>query len=292
MLAILNRNGGSRTDTLVKLVLIFFISLLSFSVGTYVGKQVSDNDHRRAQVEGDYQGVASQEENHADAESAEKAEEEKLSDDEIASLTEEFVTKEKDAAAQPVPAEVEREVASQPAEDTAGYKKFSGKNAPSHTAAPVEKTVPAAKTPASTAQAAPEMTKPAPAPVTEVVKPIAATDAPAAAAHRVAQGQAPAPDMKAPRKPDSILPSVAATAVGKYTVQVASYPDEAQAKNHAAELKGKGWNAFYIPAEIQGKNWYRVSVGLFTSAKSAGEFRKEFQKESNVATAIVQKIIK
>lgn len=297
MLAILNRNGGSRTDTLVKLVLIFFISLLSFSVGTYVGKQVSDNDHRRAQIEGDYQDVAAHDgDQQSDAAAPEKAEEEKLSDDEIASLTEEFVTKEKDAAAQAASAELDREVASQPVEDTTGYKKFNNKaaKADDHKEAPAA--VVAEKAPASV-KPAPQMTKPAPAPETVVVDPhhmikTAAKDAPAAAANRVALGQAPAPDMSAPRKPDSVLPSVAATAVGKYTVQVASYPDEAQAKNHAAELKGKGWNAFYIPAEIQGKTWYRVSVGLFTSAKTAGEFRKEFQKESNVATAIVQKIIK
>ena len=44
--------GNSKADTLVKVVLVFFISLLSFSVGTFVGKQVSDSHHRRMALEG------------------------------------------------------------------------------------------------------------------------------------------------------------------------------------------------------------------------------------------------
>ncbi len=48
--------GGSRTDTLIKLVLIFFISLLSFSVGTFVGKKFSDSQHKLAQLESEYEG--------------------------------------------------------------------------------------------------------------------------------------------------------------------------------------------------------------------------------------------
>lgn len=35
----------SKADTLTKIVLVFFISLLSFTFGTYVGKAVSDHDH-------------------------------------------------------------------------------------------------------------------------------------------------------------------------------------------------------------------------------------------------------
>ncbi len=297
---------------MVKLVLIFFISLLSFSVGTYVGKQVSDNDHRRAQIEGDYGTVASHGEAGHDSHSdSQKSEEEKLSDDEIASLTEEFVTKEKDEAKLAAPV-VERAVASQ-AEETSGYKKYNGGKETKAEAAPVQKSAPAnratasdlAHAPATAAAAkwdakahsAPAANLPAPA-ATKVdgappakLQAAPKADPAAKAADRVAGGMAPAADQKEARKPDTVLPSVAATAVGKYTVQVASYPDEAGAKTHAADLKGKGWNAFYVPAEIQGKTWYRVSVGLFTSAKSAGEFRKEFQKESNVASAIVQKII-
>lgn len=312
----LNQRGASKSGTLIKmtqaLVLLLFVSLLAFSAGTFIGKKVSDSEHRRAQLEGEYKAVASNEgEEHGDAHSAaghDGAAEENLSEDDIASLTEEFVTKEKEEITQPEPT---REVASEEhaAPAAGGYKKFGDKAKPAaapahdeHAAAPAAHAdahaapaPAAAKAPAKAAPvahespAAPAKSEAAAAPK---AAPKAAATAPSPAATRVAEGHAPAEDVKEERKPMSVLPSIAATAVGKYTVQVASYPDETEAKNHAATLKGKGWNAFYIPAEVQGKTWYRVSVGLFTNAKSATEFRKEFQKESSVATAIVQKIIK
>jgi len=272
-----NKNGGSRTDTLIKLVLVLFISLLSFSVGTYVGKQVSDVDHRRAQYEMSDETMAHQAEADTENSSATTGEEkDALSDEDIASLTEEFIRKEKPSGDVKMEAEeATREVAS---ENASGYKKYNS----SQTTEP-------APTPTPTPKAEPSP-KPSPS-----MKPTPNTAqspvAPSAPAQRVASGQPPAPDMAEPRKPNSVLPSLAATAVGKYTVQVASYVEEGEAKGHAAELKNKGWNAFYIPATINGKNWYRVSVGLFSTAKSATDFQKEFQREAKVETSIVQKIV-
>lgn len=270
-----NQKPAPKTGTIIKvtqtLVLLLFVSLLAFSAGAFIGKRVSDSEHRRAQLEGDYQGIASHESEDI-PKAAEKKEEDKLSADEIASLTDEFVTKERQMEAAPEE-EPAREVASQP-DATTGYKKFGGAETPKKVEAQPDHT---AATMTNTSKAATKLESP--------------KDAPTTAAKRVSEGKAPAEEVKEERKPQSVLPSVAGTAVGKYTVQVASYVDETQAKNHAADLKAKGWNAFYIPAEVQGKMWYRVSVGLFTTAKTATDFRNEFQKESQVATAIVQKIV-
>ena len=107
----------------------------------------------------------------------------------------------------------------------------------------------------------------------------------------VADGEAPSDGAAEERKPSSLLPSVASSAIGKFTVQVASYPEEKEAKSHAADLKTKGWNAFYLPAKISGRTWYRVSVGLFNNDKTAQSFRAQFVKESGSKAAIIQKII-
>lgn len=294
----MNNRGGSRMDAFIKIILVGFVSLLSFSVGTYVGKQVSDSDNRKAKVEGEYNEVAKHdegghaEEGHGEAgQDAHGATDEKLSDEEIASLTDEFVNKEKTEAEQgEAHEEPARQVAATTHEDNSGYKKFKN-NKGGHDA----EAAPAAHGETAEHAADPHKKPAAPeAPAAEHSpapqgKPHAAKPSPAA--QRVAAGQAPAPDMAEPRKPQSVLPTIAASAVGKFTVQVASYPDETQARDHAATLKSSGWNAFYIPADIQGKKWFRVSVGLFTSAKSAGEFRTDFMKESKVQTAIVQKIV-
>jgi hypothetical protein len=51
---------GSKTDVVVKLVLVFFIALLSFSIGTFVGKKFSDNQHKMATLEPGHVGEESQ----------------------------------------------------------------------------------------------------------------------------------------------------------------------------------------------------------------------------------------
>jgi septal ring-binding cell division protein DamX len=233
----MSEKGSSKADTLVKVSMVFFISLLSFSVGTFVGKQVSDSDHLRMKLEGEYRGGGDRQA--ASTESA--AATDKVSEKEVENLTEEFVNKEKSAAAT---VSAQKDDAS----DKSGQK--------------MDKQAKRGKA----------------AEVNEV-------------AEKVAKAKAPADSASEARKPSSTLPSVANSAAGKYTVQVASYADEKEAQNHVAELKGKGWNSFYFPANVQGKTWYRVSVGVFDNMKNAREFSVQFMKDANTKAAIVQKIV-
>ncbi len=254
-----SEKGSSKTDTLVKVVLVFFISLLSFSVGTFVGKQVSDSDHRRMALEGEYKtdrGVASTEKGEGKAEGEH---EEKISDKEVESLTEEFVNKEKANVG-------EHETAAKEKMEDAG-----------------ESSEHAAKEPEG------EKTEKVDAKGYKVYN--RDTAKLGDVAEKVAKGEAPSDGKAEERKPSSVLPSVASAAVGKYTVQVGSYAEEKEAKGHAAELKGKGWNSFYFAANVDGRTWYRVSVGLFNNIKSANEFRGQFMKDANTKSAIVQKIV-
>ncbi|MCB0365523.1 MAG: SPOR domain-containing protein [Bdellovibrionaceae bacterium] len=305
----LNQVGGSKADTIVKLVLIFFISLLSFSVGTFVGKQVSDSDYKRAALEEDYKSF--RQAGHGEDQKVDH--EEKVTDEELTSLTEEFVKKEKAAIAEKKPRDVastkddhpEAKVESQPSKEHAGYKKYS-KGKPSEEfvahdkakkdevaaykeklkAAEHEKESPhQVDTKGGSHEAASHEAKShettaahSPSPVTKE-------------AQRVADGKAPVADPAKVRTPTSVLPSVATSSVGKYTVQVASYATEEEAKAHASELKQKGWNAFYVPADVKGRTWFRVSIGLFTNQKSAMSFREELMKQSAISSAIIQRIV-
>lgn len=269
--------GSSKADTLVKVVLVFFISLLSFSVGTFVGKQVSDSDQRRIALEGEYKA----DRNVASAE----GDAEKISDKEVESLTEEFVNKEK-AARDVATADESAAAGEHKAEETKadGYKSYprgeKTETAEEHGGDDHAEAAPAAKT-----AEAPKAAKPAPAAKT------AKADGAQKAAEKVAHDKAPTDGHKEDRKPTSALPAVASSAIGKYTVQVGSYPDENEAKSQAAALKAKGWSAFYLPANVQGKTWFRVSVGLFEKDKDAKEFRAQFMKETNTKSALVQKIV-
>ncbi len=84
---------GAKTDVIVKMVLVFFISLLSFSIGTFVGKKYSDNQHKLAALEPNKLDHSSPEvapeaaKEHTAAKVGET-----MSDEEIAKLAEEFVT--------------------------------------------------------------------------------------------------------------------------------------------------------------------------------------------------------
>lgn len=292
--------GSSKADTLVKVVLVFFISLLSFSVGTFVGKQVSDSDHRRLALEGEYKT----ERNVASTDEKAEAGDQAISDKEVENLTEEFVNKEKrEPAAASEEEKAEPASAVEHAEGKAegnGYKSYprAGKNAKAEPAPEkAEHGKPAAHEPAAKPAAehaeAPAHGHEAPVAAAKPAHPAPAkkADAAHAAAEKVAANEPPTDGKAEERKPNAALPAVASSAVGKYTVQVASYMTEDEAKNHAATLKGKGWNAFYLPATIQGKPWFRVSVGLFNNDKSAKEFRAQFLKESGSKTALVQKIV-
>jgi len=283
-----SEKGSSKADTLIKVVLVFFISLLSFSVGTFVGHQFSKSEQRRMALEGEYKA----ERNVA---STNEASDEKISEKEVESLTEEFVNKEKAGAKEPVDDSAE-EVAEHGAEhaehkaapDSNGYKAVprAGKKVEAH-AAPAEHTTEEAKTDAHG--------KPAPKAVAPKTAPKSASthgeDGAHEAAEKVAKGEAPTDGMKESRKPTSALPAVASSAIGKYTVQVGSYPEEAEAKTQAAALKAKGWSAFYVPANVQGRTWYRVSVGIYDSSKAATEARAQFMKDTNSKSALVQKIV-
>ena len=278
-----SEKGSSKADTLIKVVLVFFISLLSFSVGTFVGHQFSKSEQRRMALEGEYKAERS-------VASAE-VDDQKISEQEVESLTEEFVNKEKAGVKEPVDTsetEVNEHAAHKaPEADTSGYKAVprvtkKGDAQADH-----------AEAPKAEAHAAPTKAAPAPAKAAPKPAPKAAQteDGPAEAADKVSHGEAPTDGAKEVRKPSSALPAVASSAIGKFTVQVGSYPDEAEAKSHAATLKSKGWSAFYVPATIQGRTWYRVSVGIYDSSKAATEARTQFMKDTNNKNALVQKIV-
>ncbi len=97
---------SQKTDTMIKLALVFTISLLSFSIGTYVGKMYSDNQHKLALLEpqahpaGDNHEFATTEvggEKQA-ATNAPAVKETTLTDSEVAKIAEEFATDETESS--------------------------------------------------------------------------------------------------------------------------------------------------------------------------------------------------
>ena len=245
---------ASKSDMVVKLVLVFFISLLSFSVGIFAGKKYSDNQHTLAQLEPQKGEKTAREVASVNNEENSKEKSGTMTDEEIAKLAEEFVSDEK----APTGGEGHGEKA-------AAHGEVTGNTEAKHDAA-------SAKT-ATTQEPS------------TVAKDLAAGKAPAA--HTATETKAVA---KENRVPSSLPANVAQYTVGKFTVQVASYNNEGEAQKLATELKDKGYSAFYIPANIKGKTWFRVSVGQFATPKEAASYRTELLSKAKVSSAIVQKI--
>lgn len=253
---------SSKTDTVVKLAIVFFISLLSFSVGTFVGKKYSDNQHQLAVLEPQKQSQGHEREVASVKPTEEGHKTGAMTDEEIAKLAEEFVA---DDTTAPVDTGHDSGHGTAPTATAAATESVHGEK-PNH----ADKTAPSVKTEEPSLAA----------------KNIAAGKMPALAEPSAAKkGQSPED-----RIPSSLPKDVAQYSVGKFTVQIASYADEAEAQKTASDLKNKGYSAFYIPANIKGKTWYRVSVGQFATQKEAQSYRTEFMNTSKVTSAIVQRI--
>lgn len=255
----LGQNGSSRLDTVLKMLLIAFVSLLAFSSGVYFGKQMSDSEYQLKALEKDFndnEKVAAGEE----ASGEEAAPQDAMIDEEIAQLSNKYMKNSEEAADVDGDEAAARDVASTSTEKKVEHKEAHAAKASNETASIHKGKVD----------------------LNDVKK----------VAERVVNNQTPTVPAKEdkPRKPASLPKVGAPTSTAEYTVQVASYPDEAQAQTHAADLVKKGFPAYPIEATIKGKTWYRVSVGSFKTQKDATEYRSQLMKQANLSSAIVQKI--
>lgn len=252
---------STKSNMVVNLVLVFFISLLSFSIGTFVGKKYSDNQHQLAALEPSKPAAAEREiasvsNSHESSEKVGST----MTDEEIAKLAEEFVA------------------------DDEGSVATTTENAHGE----------------GQAESAKNDTHAVEATTAHNEKPTTGKSEPSTVAQNLAVGKAPAHTTatttttgtvsKENRVPSSLPKDVAQYAVGKFTVQVASYAEESEAQKMASDLKTKGYSAFYAPANVKGKTWYRVSVGQFSTQKEAQSYRGELLNKAKVGSAIVQKI--
>ena len=280
---------GAKFDVVLKLGLVFFVSLLSFAVGTYVGKKFSDNQHKLSKYEsGSSDKVAASDESddHDDALAAkdeadghgavaaddhgdghtpakksrevasippkggEMKPKDALSDDEIAKLAQEFIADKKTDKKGDKKADKKIDV------------KAETKSADKHGAKPESHAKATAGGSVHDTHSAKEI---------------------------VAKTPKPDSHLKPKQIPTELPKELAASPSGKFTVQIASTQNENDAQKMASGLKDKGHSAFYVPAKIKDKTWYRVSVGLFSTQSEADEFKRKLDKDG-ISKTIVQKI--
>ncbi|MBX9767509.1 MAG: SPOR domain-containing protein [Bdellovibrionales bacterium] len=261
-----DRRSGNRTDTIIKLLMVLFISLFSFSVGTFFGKKTTESALRRAALEQEGEEVMGEEERetasippgHMDVKP-----EDALNEDDLDNFKDMVVKKDdhKDPHGKESHKPLTKEVA----------KKGHGKEDAHHDSHEIAE-------------------KPIHEKVSGNIKAVQKV------ADRIAKGETPIEKVSAAhahqekREPSSLPASVAADTIGKFTVQISSHQAAAEAEKIAAQYKAKGVSAFVIPADVNGVTWYRVSVGLFPTQKEAASSMDALKKEGHIKTAFVQKI--
>jgi cell division protein FtsN len=291
--------SSSRMDTVLKMLLIAFVSLLAFSSGVYFGKQMSDSDHQLKALESDFNTSTAV----AAATNTEGTTgEEQMGDEEVAALSEKYMNAEKDGAKREVASEheatPEHAAATTTATATKGHEETGAEahTAPAKAAAHAEEHAEAHAAPAAAvapkAHEAHGAEHASAAPATAGKPDLSAAHR---AAERVANNASPISNKPEVEKHESRVPSSLPKTVGtngsvEFTVQVASYPTADAAKSYANGLVKKGFPAFPVEATINGKTWYRVSVGSFKTMKDATTYRAQLLKQADLQNAIVQKI--
>ena len=266
--------GASRMDTVLKMLLIAFVSLLAFSSGVYFGKQMSDSDHQLKALESDFNTQSTLTAENGDGAKAGIVGEEKMGDEEVAAISDKYVKAEKEAG--------KREVAS--TEEAVPEHSEHGEGL-------AAKTTEHAAAPTTVAKKVVSKTEP-------VVAGKPDLSAAHRAAERVANNASPVanePKSKPVQNPETRVPTSLPKTVGtngtvEFTVQVASYPTADAAKSYANDLVKKGFPAFPVEANVSGRTWYRVSVGSFKTMKDATTYRAQLLKQADLQNAIVQKI--
>jgi DedD protein len=273
---------SQKTDNLIKLALVFFVSLLSFSIGTYVGKKYSDNQYKlaalepkKSETETEHGTTAKAQEFAADAQDHEHTlptgnideittSNEKpgaLTDSEVAKIAEEFAAEEdteETLVQKPTPAAEKEEVVGTIKATPRPVAKMTLADAVKQQAKPVAK--------------APSVEKPL---VSIKSADLGVTATPT--------------DREEVREPASIAPKQEVMPM-HFTVQIGSFPTQGEAEKLTKTLQDKGFKTSYIPAKVNGQVWYRVNVGLFGTIKEAQDYKKEFLEKTKMSSAIVQRV--
>jgi septal ring-binding cell division protein DamX len=297
---------SSNTDTIVKIFLVFFISLLSFSIGTFVGKKFSDNQHKLSTMEptkgaDEKTAIATGATEHA-------TQEETLSDDQVAALANEFVDDESQSANKVEhgeansheTAKAKNEANSHNTEKNreetdSGHMESSSHSEPK--TAKAEKHAPPSHAPAAVdAEPAQETAKHEPVKGKTETKQTARSEEVKQPTHadkadKVDRADKEEKTEELAKIPSNVAKEKAATGTSKFTIQIASYPSESEAQKKADELKKLNFEAFYTPATIKGQTWFRVNVGTYATSKEAQEHKTELIEKIHSTSAIIQQLV-
>jgi general secretion pathway protein D len=78
-------------------------------------------------------------------------------------------------------------------------------------------------------------------------------------------------------RPTISKPAEASSSKARWTLQIASVAERSAADTIVADLRGRGYEAYVVAAEVSGKTWHRVRVGQFSEVAAANSFKESLR---------------
>jgi cell division protein FtsN len=107
-------------------------------------------------------------------------------------------------------------------------------------------------------------------------------------AQALAPGQVPMRQAAAPAEVEQGAVRIKSAENAKYSLQIGSYQQMAEANTAIEKWKAKGYRAFLMIADIPDRGrWYRVRVGGFASREEAKKYQQQFESQEAVQAIVV-----
>jgi DedD protein len=82
--------------------------------------------------------------------------------------------------------------------------------------------------------------------------------------------------------------AAAANTKTRYTVQTGSYPERQLAEDEVKRLKKRGYAAFIVSSELNGKGvWHRVRLGSFSNRAAAEKLQRTIHDKERITTIVI-----
>jgi cell division protein FtsN len=121
-----------------------------------------------------------------------------------------------------------------------------------------------------------------------IEKPAPAIEEPKAADVAVAEKKHDEPKAES-KKHDEPKPEGKPEKKSRYTIQLSSFQDKAEAEAFLSNVKASGYQATLTEAEISGKGtFYRVRLGTYRSLDAATEAKSDYEKSSKKSASIMK----